>query len=88
MNVSLTPELEKFIEAQVASGMYFTASEVVRDALRLLQEHEETRQAKLEKLKKAVQVGLDQLKRGETVPAEQVFKKLREKIRQRRGNAA
>lgn len=36
MTVSLTPELRRFIEAQVASGRYLTASEVVRAGLRLL----------------------------------------------------
>lgn len=36
MNVSLTPELEKFVRARVASGLYNNASEVVREALRLL----------------------------------------------------
>lgn len=36
-NISLTPELEAFVDSQVASGQYQTASEVVRAALRLLQ---------------------------------------------------
>ncbi len=40
MNVSLTPELDKFIADKVASGRYTSASEVVREALRLLEEHE------------------------------------------------
>ncbi len=38
LNVSLTPELERFIAAHVASGRYQTASEVVRAALRLLEQ--------------------------------------------------
>ncbi len=40
LNVSLTPELERFITARVASGRYQTASEVVRAALRLLEQSE------------------------------------------------
>jgi antitoxin ParD1/3/4 len=36
MTVSLTPELEKFVSAKVGSGRYNSASEVVREALRLL----------------------------------------------------
>ena len=40
LNVSLTPELERFITARVASGRYQTASEVVRAALRLLEQNE------------------------------------------------
>ena len=44
MNVSLTPELEKFVDTKVDSGLYNNASEVVREALRLLKEHDEIRQ--------------------------------------------
>ena len=43
MNVSLTPELEKFINGKVGSGLYNNASEVVREGLRLLKEHDEVR---------------------------------------------
>lgn len=44
MNVSLTPELEEMINQKVAGGMYHSASEVVREALRLLRERDERRQ--------------------------------------------
>ncbi|MGD0345708.1 MAG: type II toxin-antitoxin system ParD family antitoxin [Terracidiphilus sp.] len=40
MNVSLTRELDKFVAAKVASGRYTSASEVVREALRLLEEQD------------------------------------------------
>jgi antitoxin ParD1/3/4 len=43
-NVSLTPEMEAFIDGRVASGRYRSASEVVRAALRLLEEDERRRQ--------------------------------------------
>jgi antitoxin ParD1/3/4 len=43
MNVSLTPELEKFVDGKVESGLYNNASEVVREGLRLLKEHDEVR---------------------------------------------
>jgi antitoxin ParD1/3/4 len=43
MNVSLTPELEKFVDEKVESGLYNNASEVVREGLRLLKEHDEIR---------------------------------------------
>ena len=43
MNVSLTPELERFIEGKVESGLYNNASEVVREGLRLLKESDELR---------------------------------------------
>lgn len=43
MNVSLTPELEKFVDSKVESGLYNNASEVIREGLRLLKEHDEIR---------------------------------------------
>lgn len=54
MNVSLTPELEAFVEATVKSGRYGSASEAVREGLRLLQE----REAKFLRLKKDIEEGL------------------------------
>lgn len=43
MNVSLTPELEKFVDGKVESGLYNNASEVIRESLRLLKEHDDIR---------------------------------------------
>ena len=59
MNVSLTPELEKFVSRQVGTGMYNSASEVMRHALRLLVEREYEREAKIQQLKAGVQEGID-----------------------------
>ncbi len=59
LNVSLTPHLEQFVHETVSSGRYQSASEVVRTALRLLEERERERQAKLEWLQKEIQKGLD-----------------------------
>lgn len=61
MNVSLTPELERLINEKVESGLYQTASEVVREALRLLRERDQAR----EQLRADVQAGFDGLERGE-----------------------
>ena len=60
MNVSLTPELERLVNAKVGSGMYQTASEVVRDALRLLRERDKD----LEALRREVRTGLEAAERG------------------------
>ena len=68
MNVSLTPELERLVNERVRSGMYSSASEVIREALRLLSNQEESRRQKLEDLRKEIQIGLDQLDRGEAIP--------------------
>src|SRR3984893_9894491 len=61
MNVSLTPELERLVNEKVESGLYQTASEVVREALRLLKERDQAR----EQLRADVQAGFDQLARGD-----------------------
>jgi antitoxin ParD1/3/4 len=65
MNISLTPQLAQFIKGKVESGMYHSASEVIRDALRLLQERERLQEVRLESLRKEIQIGVDQLERGE-----------------------
>ena len=59
MNVSLTPELEAFIQHQVEAGTYRSASEVVRQALRLLLDSEHERHARLSALRRDIQAGLD-----------------------------
>ena len=59
MNISLTPELDKFVASKVDSGEYATASEVIRDGLRMLKAAEEARQAKLEVLKEEIRKGME-----------------------------
>lgn len=56
MNISLTPQLEDYVRSKVEEGLYHSSSEVVREALRLLQ-HEEA--IKLKRLKDAVREGID-----------------------------
>lgn len=76
MNVSLTPELEQFVADKVKSGRYTSASEVVREALRLLEEREELRSLQKQELQKKIAEGLDQLARDEGLPGEAVFAEL------------
>lgn len=66
MNVSLTPELEKWVQTKVKSGLYGSSSEVVRDALRILHQFEEERVRKLSSLKSEIQIGLEQLRAGKS----------------------
>ncbi len=73
MTVSLTPELEVFVASRVESGKFLSASEVVREGLRLLEEREERRDAELARLRRRIQVGLDQACAGELVDGEQTF---------------
>lgn len=68
MNVSLTPRLEALIRGKVASGLYTSASEVVREALRLLEERDGLRTAKLAALRSDIALGLEQLSADEGAP--------------------
>jgi antitoxin ParD1/3/4 len=80
LNVSLTPELEKFVETRVASGRYLSASEVVREGLRLLEEREVSRQTALEEVRRKISIGLEQAERGELFDGEEVFREVLGKL--------
>ncbi|HMW86148.1 MAG: type II toxin-antitoxin system ParD family antitoxin [Candidatus Competibacter sp.] len=59
MNVNLTPQIEEMVRRKVASGLYTSASEVVREALRLMDEKDRVRAVKLEQLRQDLRDGLD-----------------------------
>lgn len=63
-NISLTNQVDSFVERQVASGRYNNASEVVSDALRLLEEHEQEQQAKLKVLRLSAKQRFDEIVQG------------------------
>ncbi|MEE9281281.1 MAG: type II toxin-antitoxin system ParD family antitoxin [Myxococcota bacterium] len=77
MNVSLTPDLEELVQKKVQSGRYASASEVVREALRLLAERDELREVELQALRTKVEQGLDEARRGELVDGEDAFREVR-----------
>jgi antitoxin ParD1/3/4 len=83
MNISLTKELEQLVQKKVKGGLYLSASEVVREALRLLEERDSLRQAQLTRLRKEVALGLAQLDKGEGIPGEAVFAEIRRKSRRK-----
>lgn len=88
LNISLTPELDQFIDARVASGRYQSASEVVRDGLRALEEREERRQTALHELRQLIAVGLEEAKRGELLDGEKVMADLALRHEERTRRAA
>ncbi|SFM30132.1 MULTISPECIES: type II toxin-antitoxin system ParD family antitoxin [Rugamonas] len=59
MNINLTPQLEEMVRQKVVSGLYTSASEVVREALRLMEEKDQLRAARLAQLRQEIQDGLD-----------------------------
>jgi len=59
LNINLTPQLEKLVRQKVSSGRYNSASEVVREALRLMETQDELRSLKLEQLSRDIREGMD-----------------------------
>jgi len=59
MNINLTPQLEQLVREKVSSGRYTSASEVVREALRLMEEHDRLRAVKMEALRRDIREGLE-----------------------------
>jgi antitoxin ParD1/3/4 len=85
MNVSLTPELENFVAGKVKSGRYTSASEVVREALRLLEEHD---RARIAAFNRELGMRLDELDRGAFVDPEVARERLQRRSRERRKSVA
>ena len=79
MNVSLTPELEQFVAETVATGRYSSASEVIRAALRILEEDERWKVYAREKVAR----GLEDVAAGRIVSSEQLMARLEERKRKR-----
>ena len=84
MNIQLKPELEQIIKAQIATGRYNDAEEVISKALKLLLEWEQGYQQWVEETRQKVEVAIEQLDRGEGIDGEVVVESLREKLRQAR----
>lgn len=84
VNISITPELDAFLQSRVQSGRYQTTSEVVREALRLLERHEQEREEAFHQLKSKLERGAGQAEGGELKNGDEVFEELREMIEERR----
>jgi antitoxin ParD1/3/4 len=81
MNISLTPEMEQLVKDKVSSGQYHSVSDVIGEALRLLDERNRLQEQRLAELKAKIQVGIEELERGEGIDGEEVFAEIEEDIR-------
>jgi antitoxin ParD1/3/4 len=95
MNVSLTPELERRVEERLKSGLYTSASELVREALRLFFQYEAERSRQIGLLDQRISEGLAQLDRGEGISGPEARRRSRARLAARlsdpkatRGDAA
>ena len=92
MNVSLTKELERFVTSKVKSGRYGSASEVVRESLRLLEQEDQKKRFSFstrEELEVNLLEGVESLDRGERIPAREVEAELlkRSDVRRKKQHA-
>ena len=76
MNVSLTPELEKMVEGKVQTGRYNSVSEVVREALRLMDERDQMKAIHKQEMNDKIAVGLKSLEEGKFSDGEEFFAQL------------
>jgi antitoxin ParD1/3/4 len=76
MNVHLTPELEQIVQSKVESGLYNSASEVIREALRQMEEKDALRALHLQSLRARMDQSLDQSKRGQGVDGDEFMHSL------------
>lgn len=90
MNVHLTPELEMLVQKKVKTGRYNSASEVVREALRLFEQRERVRELQIRDIRRKIDAGWASLERGEQIDGDEFFQKLEheeERLTRRRKRA-
>lgn len=79
MNISLTPELERLVDEKVKTGRYASVSEVIREGLRLLEEHDQLKQQRLAEVRRKIDRGLEQLDKGLGITGPEAQAQLRRK---------
>ncbi|BBU63035.1 hypothetical protein MSC49_29700 [Methylosinus sp. C49] len=80
MNVSLTPELERLVHQKVQTGRYTSASEVVREALRLMEERDRLEAWRKDEIRAQIAAGVASLRAGRGVDGEEAFDRLEAEI--------
>ncbi len=86
MNISLTPELERQVEERVSTGLYTSASEVVREALRLFLQFDSARSRSIEELGGLIAAGVAQADAGQVISGDEGRRRSRERIARRSAN--
>jgi len=82
MNVSLTPELEKYVHDKVNGGMYTSASEVVRESLRVMHSFEDLQKKRIQELDDSIAISMQQIQHGQKIAGDVSYKKMKNKIKQ------
>ncbi|RUR75459.1 type II toxin-antitoxin system ParD family antitoxin [Chlorogloeopsis fritschii PCC 9212] len=84
MNITLKPEIEQFIQAQIATGRYANAEEVISKALKLLEEQDKEYQEWVEETRQKVDVAIAELERGEGLDGETVVMQILDRFQKAR----
>ena len=79
MNVHLTPELEQLVHSKVQTGRYNSASEVVREALRLMEDRDELLKLQRGEIRSQIAQGLGSLRKGKGIDGEEAFRRLKKR---------
>jgi antitoxin ParD1/3/4 len=87
-NIALTPQLDQFVQSKLDAGGYQSASEVVREGLRLLQKNDDAQAIAANTVRQQIDEGYAQVLRGDTVSADKVIAELQTRSRTRRRSAA
>lgn len=80
MNVHLTPELEALVQTKVKTGRYNSASEVIREALRLMEERDQLVALRREEIRKRIARGMESLQAGKGTDGEAVFERIQAEL--------
>lgn len=80
MNISLTPELEKFVQDKVACGMYTSASEVIRESLRLLHTYEDVQKQRIGQIQHAINIGMQDIENQNIIGGNESREKMKAKL--------
>ncbi len=84
LKITLTPELQKFVEDRVTSGQFSSASDLVCEGLRRLVAQELDADAAFAELKRKLESAAAEAERGELVDGEEAMNRLRAKLEARR----
>jgi len=79
MNVHLTPEAEQIVEQHIRSGRYSSASELISEALHLLEQRDEVLSRQREDIRQKIAEGYESLRRGKGIDGEEFFEQLERK---------
>ena len=80
MNVNLTPELEQLVHGKVETGRYNSASEVVREALRLMEEHDQMKAMQKEEIRQKIAAGMESARAGRLTDGETFMAQMVEEL--------